>query len=60
MYLDEVGCWHPPLLKVLLPMLLLDLQGKARAQDALRRQGMVAGSVGRGQEQTRMFPYLPI
>jgi hypothetical protein len=41
-YLDEVGCWHPPLLKVLLPVLLLYLQGEARAKDALGRQ-MVEG-----------------
>lgn len=34
-YLDEVGCWHPPLLEVLLTVLLLYLQGEARAKDAL-------------------------
>lgn len=38
-YLDEVGCRHPPLLKVLLTVLLLHLQGKARAQDALGEKG---------------------
>lgn len=34
-YLDEAGSRVPPLLKVLLPMLLLHLQGKTRAEDAL-------------------------
>ena len=35
LYLDKVGCWHPPLLEMFLPVLLLHLQGKARAKDAL-------------------------
>lgn len=34
--LDEAGCRVTPLLKVLLPVLLLDFEGKARTQDALR------------------------
>lgn len=34
-YLDEAGSRVPPLLKVLLPMLLLHLQGETRAEDAL-------------------------
>ena len=34
-YLDEAGCWVPPLLKVFLSVLLLYLQGKAWAQDTL-------------------------
>lgn len=35
-HLYQVGSRHPPLLKVLLPVLLLHLQGKARPQDSLR------------------------
>lgn len=42
-YLDEVGRWHPPLLEVLLPVLFLDLQGKAGAENALGEQGRVGG-----------------
>lgn len=38
-YLDQVCSWHLPLLKMLLPMLLLDFQGKPRAQDALWGEG---------------------
>lgn len=38
-YLDQVGCWSPSLLKVLLPMLLLHFEGKARAQDPLGTGG---------------------
>jgi len=36
-HLDESGGGLPPLLKVLLPLLLLDLQGQAGPQDALQR-----------------------
>lgn len=35
-HLYQVGSRHPPLLKVLLSVLLLHLQGKARPQDSLR------------------------
>lgn len=35
-HLYESGCWVPPLLKVLLPVLLLNLQSEARAQNALK------------------------
>lgn len=40
-HLDESCCRVPPLLKVLLPVLLLDLQSKTRTQDPLvdRRTG---------------------
>lgn len=35
-HLDQACCRVPPLLEVLLPMLLLDFQGEARAQNALQ------------------------
>lgn len=38
-YLDQVCCWGPPLLKVLLPVLLLHLEGKTGAQDTLEMGG---------------------
>lgn len=40
-YLDQVGSRHPPLLKVLLPVLLLHLQGKARPQNSLWVRGQI-------------------
>lgn len=45
-HLYESGCWVSPLLKVFLPVLLLNLQSKARAQNALkhRRQTGELGS----------------
>lgn len=36
-YLDEAGCRVTSLLKMFLPVLLLDLQGKARTQNALNK-----------------------
>lgn len=53
LYLDEVGRWHPPLLKVLLPVLLLHLQGKARSQDALGGQAWLWECDGGGREQKK-------
>lgn len=44
-YLDEVGGWVPPLLKVLLSVLLLDLQGKAWAQNTLNRRNRKSHSI---------------
>lgn len=38
-YLDQVCRWSPSLLEVLLPMLLLHFEGKARAQDPLGTGG---------------------
>lgn len=35
MYLDEACCRVASLLKMFLPVLLLDFEGKARSQDAL-------------------------
>lgn len=40
-YLYQVGSRHPPLLKMLLPVLLLNLQSKARAQNSLRVRGQI-------------------
>lgn len=37
-YLYEAGCWVSPLFKVLLSVLLLDLQSKARAKNTLHPQ----------------------
>lgn len=51
LYLDEVGCRHPPLLEVLLTVLLLHLQGKARAQDALGAEAWLGERGGGGQQK---------
>lgn len=51
-YLDEICCRRPPLLKVLLPVLLLHLEGKARAQDTL-------GTGGDGVRGGGFCPFLP-
>lgn len=47
LYLDEVGSRVPPLLKVLLSVLLLDLQGEARAQNPLVGREQTLGLCGR-------------
>lgn len=53
-YLDEVGCRHPPLLKVLLTVLLLHLQGKARAQDALGEEAWLGEGSRGGQPKEKV------
>lgn len=41
-YLDEACCRVPSLLKMFLPVLLLDFESKAGAQDALHRVNQTA------------------
>lgn len=56
-HLDQVCCWGPPLLEVLLPVLLLHLEGETRAQDTLE----MGGGWGTGGHLHRggFCPFLP-
>lgn len=60
-YLDQVGRRSPPLLKMLLPMLLLHFEGEAGAQDPLGTggDGDVSGGTDRAPHRGGSAPFLP-
>lgn len=60
LYLDEVGCRHPPLLEVLLTVLLLHLQGKARAKDALGEEALLGERGGGGRQEEKVSTPAPL
>lgn len=60
-YLDQVGRRSPPLLKMLLPMLLLHFEGEAGAQDPLGTggDGDVSAGTDRAPHRGGSAPFLP-